>query len=116
MAFDRSQLRDDLLPTPTYREIWSLLAAHQSERAAGKLRVGALARAAERDGEQALGQYLLQALQAGARPTLVELQQHFGALPSAPRYSDLEQHRLRDDDRLLSLTGATGSQEVMRHG
>lgn len=116
MAFYRSQLRDDLLPAPTYRQIWSLLDAQLSERAACKLMVGALALAAERDCEQPLGQYLLQALQAGALPTLVELQQRFGALPTAPRCSGLAQHDLRDYDRLLSLTGEIGSQEGMSHG
>lgn len=111
MAFYRSQLRDALLPTPTYRRIWSLLDARLCERAACKLMVGALALAAERDCEQALGQYLLQALEAGAQPTLVELQQRFGALPSAPLYPCLEQHNLLEYDRLLSLTGGTCSQE-----
>jgi hypothetical protein len=115
MAFYRSQLRDDLLPTPTYRQIWSLLDARLAERAACKLMVGALALAAERDCEQSLAQYLLQALEAGALPTLVELQQRFGALPSAPLSPGLEQHNLLDYDRLLSLTGKTCSPEEVTH-
>lgn len=90
-------------PPPPYRQIWSLLDAQLSERAACKLMVGALALAAELD-------------QAGALPTLVELQQRFGALPTAPRCSGLAQHDLRDYDRLLSLTGEIGSQEGMSHG
>ncbi|MGC1952287.1 MAG: hypothetical protein WA970_06890, partial [Gammaproteobacteria bacterium] len=63
MAFYRSELRDDLLPTPVYRQIWRLLDARVSDRAACKLMVGALALAAKQDCEPALGQYLLQALQ-----------------------------------------------------
>ena len=115
LAFYRSQLREDLLPTPTYRRIWRLLDARLSERAACKLMVGALALAAERDCEQSLGQYLLQSLEGGALPTLVELQQRFGALPSAPPDPCLEQHNLLDYDRLLSLPGGICSQEEVTH-
>lgn len=115
MAFYRSQLREDLLPTPTYQRIWRLLDARLAERAACKLMVGALALAAEHDCEQSLGQYLLQRLEAGAVPTLVDLQQRFGAPPSAPASPCLEQHNLLDYDQLLSLTGRTGTPEEVTH-
>lgn len=115
MAFYRSQLRDDLLPNATYRQIWRLLDARLCERAACKLMVGVLALAAEQNCEPALGQYLLQALQTGALPTLVELQQRFGAPPAAPPSSDLEQHPLLDYDQLLCLTAGPGAQKEASH-
>lgn len=115
MAFYRSKLRDDLLPSPTYRRIWRLLDARLSERAACKLMVGALALAAEQDCEPALGQYLLQALEAGALPTRVELQQRFGVPPSAPQSPCIEQHPLLGYDQLLSLTAGPGAHEEVRH-
>lgn len=115
MAFYRSQLRDALLPSPTYRRIWSLLDARLCERAACKLMVGALALAAERDCEPALGEYLLQALEAGTLPSVVELQQRFGAPPSAALSPGLEQHPLLDYDQLLSPIEGPCAQEQVSH-
>jgi hypothetical protein len=111
MAFYRSQLRDDLLPSETYRQIWQVLDQQLPERAACKLMVGALALAAEQDGEQALGESLLQTLKQGTIPRLVDLQQRFGPPAHAVSEPAVEQHRLASYDELLSPPGAA-AQEV----
>src|SRR2546430_12914043 len=55
MAFYRSRLRDDLLPSADYRCIWEVLQAHLEPRSACRLMVGVLALAAEYDCEQSWG-------------------------------------------------------------
>ena len=76
-AFRYSQLREELLPNATYRQIWAELDARLEPRAACKRIVGILALAARADCERALGAYLLQRLGAGHFPTVHELEQRF---------------------------------------
>jgi transposase InsO family protein len=76
-AFRYSQLREELLPNATYRQIWAELDARLEPRAACKRIVGILALAARADCEQALGAYLLQRLGADRIPTVHELEQRF---------------------------------------
>jgi hypothetical protein len=76
-AFRYSQLREELLPNATYRQIWTRLDAHLEPRAACKRIVGILALAARADCERALGTYLLQRLGANHIPTVHELEQRF---------------------------------------
>jgi hypothetical protein len=116
MAFYHSQLRDDLLPSEGYRRIWQEIDQRLDPRAACKLMVGALALAADYDCEEALGAYLLQALEHEALPTLVELQRRFGRPPEAIPPQQVQQHRLQGYDQLLpALTDWRASAEVA-HG
>jgi hypothetical protein len=106
MAFYRSQLRDDRLPSATYQQIWRVLDERLPERAACKLMVGALALAAEHDCEQSLGEFLLESLEQGTIPTRVDLQQRFARPVHAVPEPAVEQHRLARYDQLLSTLGA----------
>ena len=105
-AFRYSQLRDDLLPSATYRAIWNYLDSHLEARAACKRIVGILALAARAECEQALGAYLLERIAAGDIPSLHALEQRFeSARPGATRV-DLDalhsaQHPLSVYDSLL---------------
>ena len=88
-AFRYSQLRDELLPNATYRQIWAELDDRLEPRAACKRIVGILALAARADCEQALGAYLLRRLAAGEIPSLLELERRF-----EPRNKATRPHRL----------------------
>jgi hypothetical protein len=105
-AFRYSQLRDELLPNATYRQIWTRIDAHLEPRAACKRIVGILALAARADCEQALGAYLLQRLAAGHIPTVHALEQRFDpqageAASQALSISESLQHPLAVYDALL---------------
>ena len=93
-AFRYSQLREDLLPNTTYRQIWAELDARLEPRAACKRIVGILALAARTDCERALGAYLLGRLAVGQVPSLLELERRF-----EPRTAE------RSPDELLSSGG-----------
>ena len=93
-AFRYSQLRDELLPNATYRQIWAELDARLEPRAACKRIVGILALAARADCEQALGAYLLRHLAVGQVPSLLKLERRF-----EPR------NEARSPDELLTCGG-----------
>jgi len=77
-AFRLSQLRDDILPNAAYQRIWAAIDTHLEPRTACKRIVGILALAARADCEQALGDYLLQRIDAQQPiPTLHELERRF---------------------------------------
>jgi hypothetical protein len=111
MAFYHSRLRDELLPSEDYRRIWEVLQACLEPRSACRLMVGVLALAAEYGCEEALGEYLLQAIEQEALPSLVELQHRFGRPLQAVPIQQLEQHRLQSYDELLASLHQDG-QEV----
>jgi transposase InsO family protein len=102
-AFRYSQLRDDLLPNATYRQLWVHIDAQLDARAACKLMVGILALAARTDNEHAIGDYLQQRIAEQALPTLHQLQQRFEpngeVIPEMARVS--QQHDLAQYDQLL---------------
>lgn len=93
-AFRYSQLRDELLPNATYRQIWAELDDRLEPRAACKRIVGILALAARAECEQALGVYLLRRLGAEQVPSLLELERRF-----EPQKEEM------NPDRLLSGGG-----------
>ena len=76
-AFRYSQIRDDLLPNATYRQIWAYLDHQLEARAACKRIVGILALAAEAECEEALGHYLLRQFEAKQIPSVAALRQRF---------------------------------------
>ena len=95
--------RDELLPGPTWRAVYSRLGEQLDTAAVCKRVVGALVLGAEHECDQALGTWWLAALERGECPTLVELQSRFGAVPTAqPRQGQrISQHPLADYDALL---------------
>ena len=76
-AFRYSQLRDDLLPSDTYRLIWERLDRDLDPRAACKAIVGILSLANRADCEEALGAYILEKISDDRIPALGELQKRF---------------------------------------
>jgi hypothetical protein len=105
-AFRYSQLRDDLLPSATYRAIWRQVDARLEARAACKYIVGVLALAARGECEQVLGEHLYAELAGGRLPELHTLQQRFAPSDEARLQAVLDevdsvQHPLSVYDRLL---------------
>jgi hypothetical protein len=105
-AFRYSQLREELLPNATYRQIWTRIDSDLEPRAACKRIVAILALAARADCEQALGAYVLQRLGAGHIPTVHELEERFDpqageAASQAFGTSESLQHPLALYDTLL---------------
>ncbi len=76
-AFRFSQLRDDLLPSDTYRFIWEQLDQTLDPRAACKAIVGILSLANRTDRETELGDYILEKMATNCIPALHELQKKF---------------------------------------
>lgn len=105
-AFRYSQLRDDLLPSATYRAIWQHLDTHLEPRAACKHIVGILALAARAECESALGAYLRARIEAGQIPSLHALEQRFEPQREADAHAQIagppgQQHPLALYDELL---------------
>lgn len=76
-AFRYSQLRDDLLPDETYKEVWGWLDKELEARKACKTMVGILALAHRADCEQQLGEYLQEMMAGSTLPRLLDLQHKF---------------------------------------
>jgi len=76
-AFRYSILREDLLPTNTYKEIWNLIDQRCTARYACKLIVGLLKLAADYNCEKELGERVLKTLRKGLIPSLGELQRRY---------------------------------------
>jgi len=102
MAFDKSQLRDALLPNAQYRQIWQTLISRLPSREASKLIVGLLHIAATADCEAALGEQVTEVLLAGNIPSLKELQRNW-AIARAPvcLAVDVNQHTLESYNQLI---------------
>jgi hypothetical protein len=103
-AFRYSVLRDELLPTPVYKEIWKMLDQKCTARHACKLMVGILKIAADHSCEEPLGERVLKKLRTGKIPTLGELQKKYKptGLEKVPVLS-IVQHSLRSYDKLLAF-------------
>lgn len=76
-AFRYSQIRDDLLPSDTYRHIWEQLDRELDPRVACKAIVGILSLANRAGCEEELGDYILEKMAANHVPALHELQRRF---------------------------------------
>lgn len=76
-AFRYSQLRDELLPSDTYRYIWEQLDQNLDPRAACKAIVGILSLANKTDRETELGDYIFGKMANNCIPKLHELQKKF---------------------------------------
>jgi len=104
-AFRYSQLRDDLLPNATYRQIWVAIDQQLEPRAACKRIVGILSLAARVDCEQPLGAYLQQQIAKDKLPSLHQLEQRFDPNARSALSDCLEescvQHALSAYDALM---------------
>ena len=96
-AFRFSQLRDDLLPSPQYRQLWVQAQAQFTPQEACKWMVAALRFAYDYDCESALAADLLQENQL---PNLKTLQKRFIFNPQTPDIAT-QQHDVNDYDQLL---------------
>lgn len=104
-AFRYSQLRDDLLPSDTYKALWAHVDRTLPKRDACKWIVGVLRLAHEYDSETDLGEQLLSEALTGQLPDIRTIQARF--LRSNDRLDDpgIPQHVLAGYDELLASRG-----------
>jgi hypothetical protein len=100
-AFRYSQIRDDLLPTSAYREIWQKVDNQMQPRQACKFMVGLLHLAATKNCEQTLGEAVINMLSQQRQLSLVQLQQQFDAVTAKPPALSVSQHQLASYDILV---------------
>jgi len=110
-AFRFSQLRDDLLPGPHYRQLWCLAEQQFSPQQACKWMVAVLRIAADYDCEGSLAYELIPQTEGGQLPDLKSLQAKY-LRHTKPPAIPVRQHQIADYDQLL--TGQWTGQEV--HG
>ena len=102
-AFRYSQLRDELLPSPTHRKLWAHVDQHLPAQQACKWIVTVLRLGYEYDCESLLASELLVVVEQGKIPTLTDLQARFlptRSLAAMDQYTP-NQHALGDYDALL---------------
>lgn len=99
-AFRHSALKEDLLPTPAYKQIWQSADAKLESQMACRYIVGCLALAAKFDCETELSDYILTALAQDELPSLSDLQNRFSAQTLTPAPIEVNQHTLADYDQL----------------
>lgn len=98
-AFRYSQLRDDLLPTAVYRQIWNTVNNKMDARLSCKFIVGLLHLAATQDCEQALGEAVMQRILQNQPLRLTDFQNQFKKNITPP-VVDIAQHALKSYDQL----------------
>ena len=101
MAFRAYQFREEMLPTPVYRDIWYWLDDKLPAQSAAKNMVGILALAAEHDCQAELEQVLQEQKRQGKLPVLADLQNRFAPPPTATVEPQVTQHGLAEYDKLL---------------
>jgi len=110
MAFFHASLRDDILPSDTWRQLWQQSCQLLAPRQACYLMVGALELAATHDNESDVERSLRTLLKGEAEPSLLMLQKHLGLarseLPGAA-IQRTQQHDLSSYDGLLEQAGTT---------
>ena len=103
-AFRYSQIRDDLLPSNIYRQLWQKVDQHFNSREACKWIVNVLWFAYEYEIEDTLGQELLVEANKGKFMSMAQLQERFLQHQAQPS-GEINQHSLISYDSLLhSLT------------
>lgn len=108
-AFASSQIRDDLLPNETYRDIWQHLTETVDKRRASKLMVGLLHLAAKKDCEEKLGEYVMELIDKGANLQLSSIQNKFDKQKQRIPNLTISQHKLANYDQMIPTNhgGAT---------
>jgi hypothetical protein len=107
-AFRYSQLREELLPSPTHRALWAHVDEHLPAQQACKWIVTVLRLGYEYDCEARLASELLETVQHASVPTLMQLQARFlptQAVSAMGQYTP-NQHPLGEYDALLMLEPA----------
>jgi transposase InsO family protein len=110
-AFRYSQIREDLLPSEVWQDIWKWIDAHHSPKVACRLIVGLLHLAATTDREAVLGEQLCEAIEQDKPLVLSEWSRRYLPSFSQPPTIAVSQHPLAQYDVFVSST----SQEVT-HG
>ncbi len=108
-AFRFSQFRNDLLPSPQYRQLWMLAEQQFTPQDACKWMVAVLRFAADYDCEGSLAYELTKQSAHGQLPDLKSLQAKY-LQHTEPPAIPVRQHQIADYDRLL--TGQWKGQEV----
>lgn len=108
-AFRYSQIRDDLLPGPSYIKIWRFIDENETGTVACKLMVGLLYLAAESECETRLGDAVLHLIEAKKRINLSDLQHQFSKqlVPTMPKI-DVLQHDLSSYNQLIVARTGVG--------
>lgn len=106
-AFRFSQIKNELLPTPTYHKIWDHIDKKMEPRQACKFIVGILHLAATQDCEQSLGQYVMDTHSKEKAVSLTQLQEKFGPEKAVVPQISISQHALRSYDTLVPLEKET---------
>jgi hypothetical protein len=101
-AFRYSQIRDDLLPTAIYRQIWDIADNSMDKKLSCKFIVGLLHLAATENCEQALGEAVMQCIAKKIPLRLIEFQNKFKKNISPPLLA-IVQHELKSYDLLYQL-------------
>ncbi len=105
-AFRFSQLRDDILPTPHYRQLWRLAERQFAPQQACKWMVAVLRVACDHDCEGTLAATLLAQADRTELPDLKTLQATYLRATTPPPIP-VRQHAIDDYDQLLSGRWAT---------
>jgi len=100
-AFRYSQLRDDLLPTPSYRRIWTYVNNTMEAKAACKFMVGLLHLAATEHCEIAVAETVLKRIDGKKPLSLSQLQTTFKQPVSSAPEVGIEQHTLEHYNQLI---------------
>ena len=109
-AFRFSQFRDDLLPSPQYRQLWRQAEQQFTPQEACKWMVAVLRFAADYDCEGSLASELMHQAEQGQLPDLKSLQARY-LQHTEPPAIPVRQHQVADYDQLL--TGQWKGQEVI---
>jgi hypothetical protein len=108
MAFFHAELRDDILPNDTWRQLWQQGCQLLAPRQICYLIIGALELAATHDNEVEVANALQTLFAEKPEPSLLILQKYLGlastTLPDAATQTT-QQHDLCDYDNLLECTG-----------
>ena len=112
-AFRYSKLRDDLLPTETYRQLWQCVDQHLAPREACKWMVTVLRLAYEYDCESDLGEGLLIDAIRGEFPSIKAIQERFLSHHNANALTvNAPQHELCSYDELLNAINNPSKEKV----
>ncbi len=101
-AFRYSQIRDDLLPNPAYKVIWSHVNKTMEPKTACRFIVGLLYLAATEDCEKKLAQTVLEMIDKHKPLVLSQLQSKFKQPSELPPDINIEQHKLQHYNDLIN--------------
>lgn len=104
-AFLYSKLRDDLLPSEAYREIWRYAKNKMPSKIACKFIVGLLYIAAKKDCENELAEEVLKAIVDGIDVNLKMIRDKYCLSQEVIPKIEISQHQLNSYDQLLVMEG-----------